>query len=267
MTAPSADEYSPAIPDATLARCGFAVHRCAAGSQRGCKETSSAESGRQRPQRTRGTVVSATRDQRMEFPPAAGVLRTSSATIGVAPQGRLVTNRSVPSLASKARPACEEPPRNWPQDRGTVETHCESPHCGAFTVTAAGAGTIDAFASGAACGFPALSATEAHARVTRVVTAAFQIKLFIVAPQKIPKRSVALDVRALHQRRLRRAEDFVAAMATPPMAHSRCALGKRTTVAAGRSRRSIAKYLPGRGRGYGGRRRRWRGSRQPWLLR
>jgi hypothetical protein len=200
MTAPSADEYSSAIPDATLARCGFAVHRCAAGSQPGCNETLSSESGRQRPQRTRATVVSATRDQLMEFSLAVGVLRTSSAIIGVAPQGRLVTNRSVPSLASKARPACEEPPRNWPQERGTVETHCASPNCGAFTVTVAGgnAGTIDAFASVAACGFPALSATEAHARVTRVVAAAFQINLFIVAPPKTRERSVALDVRALH---------------------------------------------------------------------
>src|ERR1700677_1731416 len=122
----------------------------------------------------------------MEFPSTAGVLRTSSATIGIAPQGRLVTKRSVRSLASKARPACEEPPRYWPQERGTVETHCESPNCGAFTVTAAGGGaeTVDAFAAIAACGFPALSASVAHPRIARIVAVAFQIRFIMLAPSK-----------------------------------------------------------------------------------
>jgi len=123
----------------------------------------------------------------MEFPPAAGVLRTSSATVGIAPQGRLVTKRSVPSLASKARPACEEPPRNWPQERGTVETHCESPNCGAFPLPAAGGGTgtVDAFGAIAGCGFPALSATVAHPRIARAVAVAFQNRFLMLAPPKL----------------------------------------------------------------------------------
>src|SRR5580693_1305785 len=122
----------------------------------------------------------------MEFPSPPGVLCTSSATTGIAPQGRLVTKRSVPSLASKARPACEEPPRYWPQERGTVETHCESPNCGAFRATAAGggAGTVEAFAAIALCGFPALSASVAHPRIARIVTAALQIRFIMLAPPK-----------------------------------------------------------------------------------
>ena len=54
------------------------------------------------------------------------VLRTSRAITGTAPQGRLVTKRRLPSLASNARPDCDDPPRYCPHKRGTTDTHCAS---------------------------------------------------------------------------------------------------------------------------------------------
>ena len=135
---------------------------------------------------------------RSEFPPAAGVLRTSNAMIGVEPQGRLVTKRNVPSLASNAGPACEEPPRYWPQERGTVETHCESPNCSAFVFVGAGVviETLGRFEAGAACGFPARSASVAHPKIARLVAAIFQTRSFIVAPPET--RDVVYRRRCAH---------------------------------------------------------------------
>ncbi len=181
--APSSGESSSAIPIATLARCGCAVH-CDAVSGRALFS----QNTRQGPRRRRRAPKSAPWNQFGEFPLDAGVLRTSSAITGVAPHGRLVTKRSVPSLASNARPAWFEPPRYWPQERGTVETHCVSPNCGMFAlpgardVAAITVATIGMLGVDVACGFPALSATVAHPRIARVVTAIFEIRSFIVAP-------------------------------------------------------------------------------------
>ena len=105
--------------------------------------------------------------------------------------------RSVPSLASNARPDCAEPPRYWPQERRTAETHWLSrPNCGAFTLFEAdGAAGIAGLETGVACGFPALSASVERPRIARIVTAAFQITLFIVAPPKT-RNIVECDRRA-----------------------------------------------------------------------
>src|SRR5271170_1205818 len=123
------------------------------------------------------------KDQSSESPPLAAVRRTSSATTGVAPHGRLVMKRSVPSLASNARPDCDDPPRYCPHDRGMVATHGEA-NCGGGAFTdACGAGeTLITFAAVDDVVFPALSTSVAHNRITTTSAPAFQRRLFMSAP-------------------------------------------------------------------------------------